>query len=131
MAPLTPTVVGVGVDLADPARLDAAMRRRPELALRLFTDRERAALVTAELTPAELFAVKEAVMKALGCGLGRISFDEIGVVRRGSDLSVELTGRAAARAAEVRARRWALRVRARGPLVLAEAVALDGSAGAP
>lgn len=79
------------------------------------------------MSNAELFALKEAVMKALGRGLGRIAFTEIALQRRGTDLLLELTGRAATRAVDVGAHRWELRTGHRGPLVLAEAVALGDS----
>jgi phosphopantetheine--protein transferase-like protein len=66
-------VVGVGVDAVDVDRFRLALRRRPRLADRLFTDGERAD-VAATRDPAERlaarFAAKEATMKALGSGLG-------------------------------------------------------------
>ena len=81
-------IVGIGVDIADIARLDAALRRTPGLAERLFAESERrgqagqaaagpglerrdvddrgvdAAVPTATL--AGCFAAKEATAKALG-----------------------------------------------------------------
>lgn len=56
-------IVGIGVDVVDIARLEAALRRTPALAARLFAEGEQGR------PPASLaacFAAKEAVAKALG-----------------------------------------------------------------
>ncbi|MCW2621494.1 MAG: putative holo-ACP synthase [Frankiales bacterium] len=62
-------IVGVGVDVVDVARLEAALARTPALADRLFTEAERH-LVEPDGRPIESlaarFAAKEAVAKALG-----------------------------------------------------------------
>ena len=77
-------VVGVGVDAVDVDRFRLALRRRPRLADRLFTDGERAD-VAATRDPAERlaarFAAKEATMKALGSGLGSFALRDVEVVR--------------------------------------------------
>jgi holo-[acyl-carrier protein] synthase len=61
-------VSGVGLDLLEIERLEAALARRPALAERLFTDGERA-YAAARARPAQHLAVrfcaKEAVAKAL------------------------------------------------------------------
>lgn len=57
------TIVGVGVDVVDIARLARVLARTPRLAERLFTDRERDRPVA---SLAARFAAKEAVAKALG-----------------------------------------------------------------
>ena len=66
-------IAGIGVDVVDVARLDAAIRRTPELAERLFTDAERAA-ASARYASAEYlascFAAKEALAKVLGAPAG-------------------------------------------------------------
>ena len=60
-------IVGIGVDVCEVARFDAAMQRTPRLVERLFSAQERALL---EGRPAQSyaarFAVKEAVAKVLG-----------------------------------------------------------------
>jgi holo-[acyl-carrier protein] synthase len=56
-------IVGIGVDLADISRLEAALRRTPALAARLFTVSELGAPIS---SLAGCFAAKEAVAKALG-----------------------------------------------------------------
>jgi len=61
-------VSGVGLDLLEIERLERALERRPRLALRLFTEGERA-YASARARPAQhlaaRFCAKEAVAKAL------------------------------------------------------------------
>jgi holo-[acyl-carrier protein] synthase len=127
VAHLSVRVVGVGIDLADPGRLAAALDRRPGLAGRLFTDSEQRATARGELTAVERFALKEAVMKALGCGMARISFTDITPSRRDGEIVVALEGRAALRAAELGVERWDLSVGPAGSLVMGGAIATADS----
>ena len=59
---------GIGIDLLEIERLERALERRPRLAERLFTDRERA-YAASRARPAQhlaaRFCAKEAVAKAL------------------------------------------------------------------
>jgi holo-[acyl-carrier protein] synthase len=131
VAPLSPapTVVGVGVDLADPARLATALTRRAGLAGRLFGPAEDAAIALGELGVAPAFAAKEAIMKALGQGLGRVTFTDITVTTHPRVapgrwwFTVQLSGPAAARAQQLGIDGWEVSTEARGALVLARAVA--------
>jgi phosphopantetheine--protein transferase-like protein len=126
---LAPTVVGVGVDLADPARLATALTRRAGLARRLFGPAEDAAIALGELGVAHAFAAKEAIMKALGQGLGRVAFTDITVTARPRTVTerwwftVQLSGPAAARAQQLGVDGWEVSAEVRGALVLARAVA--------
>ena len=74
-------MVGVGIDLLDIDRLEAALARRPNLALRLFADQERS-YADARARPgqhlAARFCAKEAVTKALA--LAVVPWQEIEVV---------------------------------------------------
>ena len=66
-------VVGIGVDAVDVVRFRRILARRPGFAARFFTDIERADAGRAPDPTESLaarFAAKEAVMKALGTGLG-------------------------------------------------------------
>ena len=103
-APGAGQVVGVGTDLVDVDRFAGILARRRSLAERLFSPEERAYAATmANPAPtlAGRFAVKEAVMKALGVGLGAIDWADISVRRRpGGAPELVVTGRAAALAAE-------------------------------
>lgn len=59
-------IVGIGVDVCDVARFDAAMQRTPRIVERLFTAHERVQLQgRAAQSYAARFAVKEAVAKVL------------------------------------------------------------------
>jgi holo-[acyl-carrier protein] synthase len=99
------TVLGVGIDAVDVERFRRILERRPRLAARVFTDRERADMANRhDPVPglAARFAAKEATMKALGIGIGSIRFSEVGVVRAPSGApSLELFGNAAKRASEL------------------------------
>ena len=92
-------VLGVGTDLVDVERIGAAVARTPGLLTRVFTDAERTwagASRHPEQRLAARFAAKEAVLKALGAGLGSAPLTDIEVVRGTSGApSVALHGRAA------------------------------------
>jgi holo-[acyl-carrier protein] synthase len=87
-------VHGVGIDLLDIARLEAALARRPGLAERLFTKAELD-YARGRARPgqhlAARFAAKEAVIKALGTS---VPLRDIEVVS-GEPPRVKLHGRAA------------------------------------
>ena len=111
------TVVGIGVDAVDVARFRQILVRRPGFAARFFTDIEQADARRAPDPTESLaarFAAKEAVMKALGTGLGGFALTEV-EVRRGSGRgasagapSLVLHGAAAALAARRGAGRFHL-----------------------
>ncbi len=92
---------GIGIDLLEIARLERALRRRPRLAERVFTEAERG-YAAARARPgrhlAARFAAKEAVVKALGLH-GGFGLSEIEVVA-GEPPAVRLSGRAAEAAGE-------------------------------
>ncbi len=71
---------GIGIDLVDVGRFDAALRRRPRLAQRLFTDGERRDAHGRPERLAARFAAKEAVLKTFGVGLGAAPWRSIEVV---------------------------------------------------
>jgi holo-[acyl-carrier protein] synthase len=103
-------VVGVGLDLVDIGRFAAVLARRPSISGRLFTPGERTYAGTlADPVPslAARFAAKEAVMKALGVGLGAFDFADVEVQRRPSgEPHLVLGGRAAQAASDRAVRRW-------------------------
>jgi len=73
---LRTVIAGIGVDIVEIARLEAALRRTPELASRLFTEAERSALgerrapAARAVSLAGCFAAKEALAKVLGAPAG-------------------------------------------------------------
>ena len=100
-------IVGVGIDLVDVARFTRVLERRPALHQRLFTEGERTAARTERL--AARFAAKEAVMKALGCGLGSVAFRDIEIVSEASGApQVRLHATALVRASALGVNRWHL-----------------------
>jgi holo-[acyl-carrier protein] synthase len=78
------TVVGIGVDVVDVERFAASLQRTPSMRTRLFTAAELAYVDAMESPAASLaarFAAREAVMKALGVGLGAFGFHDVSVHR--------------------------------------------------
>ena len=103
-------VVGIGVDAVDVERFRTVISRRPAVLERLFTDAERAfAGAMSDPGPrlAARFAAKEAVLKALGVGIGAAGFRVVEVVReRDGAPRLALSGRAATLADRRGVRRW-------------------------
>ena len=106
-------MIGIGTDLVDLDRFRDALERTPGLVARLFSEEERA-YAERRNDPTERyaarFAAKEAVMKALGVGLGACEFTDIEVVRdeRSGAPALALHGKAAALADEAGVTRWML-----------------------
>jgi holo-[acyl-carrier protein] synthase len=76
-------VPGIGVDVVDVERMKFALERTPRIRQRLFTEDEIAYCEKfrfAERHYAGRWAAKEAVTKALGCGL--IQWNGVEVIRR-------------------------------------------------
>ncbi len=76
-------VPGIGVDVVDVDRMKFALERTPKIRQRLFTEAEIAYCEKfrfAERHYAGRWAAKEAVTKALGCGL--IQWNGVEVIRR-------------------------------------------------
>ena len=118
-------IVGIGVDVADIARLHAALARTPALAGRLFADSERD---QAPRALAGCFAAKEAVAKALGAPAGLRWTDAI--LRRddrGKPV-LETRGTVAAVAARLGVTRWHVSISHDAGICVAMVVA-EGSGG--
>ncbi|MGH3300118.1 MAG: holo-ACP synthase [Streptosporangiaceae bacterium] len=100
---LDDVILGIGVDVADIRRLEAALARTPHLAARLFAESERELPMRAL---AGSFAAKEAVAKALGAPPGLRWTDAI--VRRDSRgrPALETRGTVAAVAASLGVTAW-------------------------
>lgn len=67
-------IIGIGTDLLEIARMEAALARTPRLSERILTPWEREAYARSRDQArflAKRFAAKEAAAKALGTGIGR------------------------------------------------------------
>jgi holo-[acyl-carrier protein] synthase len=121
-------VIGLGSDLVDIERFRLAYRRRPSLLDRLFSPDERA-YADRFADPvgryAARFAVKEAVMKALGVGLGAFALRDVEVRKAPSGApSVAISGKAAELADARGVQVWHLTMSHSDLMALAVAVAL-------
>ena len=91
-------IKGIGVDAVDIERFRLSLARTPSMRDRLFTA-EELAYVAPKVDPvpslAARFAAREAVMKALGLGLGAFGFHDVWVSRADSgEPSLVVAGRA-------------------------------------
>ncbi|PNE35868.1 MULTISPECIES: holo-ACP synthase [Streptomyces] len=102
-------IIGVGIDVAEIDRFEAALRRTPELAHRLFIETELT-LPSGErrgvASLAARFAAKEAVAKALGAPGGLHWTDAEVYVEDSGQPRLRVRGTVAARAAELGVRNW-------------------------
>jgi holo-[acyl-carrier protein] synthase len=105
---------GVGIDAVDIARFRTSLRRTPTMRRRLFTDHELDYVAPkADPVPslAARFAAREAVMKAMGLGLGAFGFHEVWVERGNTgEPFLHVTGRAAELAGERGIATWHLSI---------------------
>ena len=108
--------VGIGVDVVDLQRFESVVHRRPNFVGRVFTAAERAycergnGFAVQCQRYAARFAAKEAVMKALGCGLGAFAFHDVAVGRDDDtgEPTLFVAGNAATLAEERGVGRWHL-----------------------
>jgi holo-[acyl-carrier protein] synthase len=76
------TKLTTGVDLIEIDRLESVIQRYGQQFLeRIYTSQELADAGASIASLAARFAAKEAVAKALGCGIGRVGWKEIEVLR--------------------------------------------------
>jgi holo-[acyl-carrier protein] synthase len=120
-------MIGLGTDLVDVDRFRRTLARTPTLVEKLFTAGEREYAERAS-DPTERYAVrfaaKEAVMKALGVGLGAIDWHDVEVVRSATGApGLRVEGRAAELAAEAGITRWAVSLSHTGTTAQAVVVA--------
>jgi holo-[acyl-carrier protein] synthase len=100
------TIVGIGLDVTELRRIDAALRRHGDrFRRRVFTEGEIEYCTRRRFSAphfAARFAAKEAAMKALGTGLSRgVRWKDVEVVRRGGPPQLQLHGGAARHAARL------------------------------
>ncbi|HAP32819.1 MAG TPA: holo-[acyl-carrier-protein] synthase [Firmicutes bacterium] len=125
---LSGPVAGVGVDLIRVKRVARAYRRRPARFLqRIYSSRERDALAERDYPLTSLasrFAAKEAVAKALGCGIGPVRWSELEILQgKKGEPVVRLLGAAAGLARRQKIAGVAVSLAHDGAFALAFAVA--------
>ncbi|BCK70468.1 holo-ACP synthase [Streptomyces platensis] len=102
-------IIGVGIDVAEIDRFEAALERTPELAHRLFIEDELI-LPSGErrgiASLAARFAAKEALAKALGAPSGLRWTDAEVYVEDSGQPRLRVQGTVEARAAELGVRSW-------------------------
>jgi holo-[acyl-carrier protein] synthase len=113
-------IVGIGVDIADVARLGRALARTPALALRLFAESERDRPLH---SLAACYAAKEAVAKALGAPPGLRWTDAVLDHDRHGKPVLAVAGTVAAAAAALGVAAWHVSISHDGGLCVAMVVA--------
>ncbi|MDH3754054.1 MAG: holo-ACP synthase [Acidimicrobiia bacterium] len=124
------TVIGIGTDLVDLERFRNSLVRTPGLRTRLFTAAEQR-YSEQRHDPTERYAVrfaaKEAVLKALGVGLGAAAMTDIEVVRDGDGPpELVLHGGAASLATERGVEAWHVSLTHTDTMAHAMVVAVGG-----
>jgi holo-[acyl-carrier protein] synthase len=103
-------VIGIGVDVVEIERFRVSLRRTPTMRDRLFTPSELEYVAPqADPVPslAARFAAREAVMKALGVGIGAFGFHDVWVERAPSGApSLAFAGRARELSEQAGVTRW-------------------------
>lgn len=120
-------ILGIGVDAVDIERFRRSLERTPSMHQRLFTDGELAYVAPkADPVPslAARFASREAVMKAMGLGLGAFGFHDVWVDHLDSgEPLLNVTGRAAELASERGIVTWHLSITHTDQVAIAYVVA--------
>ena len=124
------SVSAIGIDAVDLPRFRRVLERRPTIVERVFTPGELAyAEASTDPAPhlAARFAAKEAVMKALGVGIGAFNMRDVEVTRNDDGApSLALTGRAEELARERGVETWKLSLTHSRSMAMALAIALGG-----
>lgn len=118
-----------GIDLVDLERFEQTLQRQGERFLqRIFTPRELALFRDHPQSLAARFAAKEAVAKALGCGIGTIRWHDIEVLRDEHNApALTLCAAALKKAEELGLHTWSISLSHTHRQAIALAVALGES----
>ena len=107
-------IVGIGVDAVEIDRFRRSLERTPSMKTRLFTHEELEYVEPHDDPTGSLaarFAAREAVMKAMGVGLGSFEFHDVWVQRADSGRpTLAVTGRAEQIANELGVTDWHLSI---------------------
>lgn len=103
-------IVGIGVDAVEIDRFRRSLERTPSMKNRLFTSEELEYVQSQSDPSASLaarFAAREAVMKAMGVGLGAFEFHDVWIQRSESGRPMlAVTGRAQVLARQLGVADW-------------------------
>ena len=104
------TNLRTGVDMIEIDRIEDAINRQGQKFLkRVFTPIEILDCKERVESLAARFAAKEAVAKALGCGIGKVSWQEIEIIKNNADQpEIVLNGNAAALAESLKLKTWSV-----------------------
>ena len=102
--------LATGIDLIEIMRVERAIKRHGQQFLeRIYTPKELSLFGKSLESLAVRFAAKEAVVKALGCGIGAVSWLEIEILRDDMDAPVLLLhGKALQRATLLGYQNWSV-----------------------
>ena len=121
------SVKGVGIDAVDVERFRTSLARTPGMRDRLFVEEELAYVAPkADPVPslAARFAAREAVMKAMGLGLGAFGFHEVWVTSAESGApGLRVTGRAQELAVDRGITRWHVSITHTASVAIATVIA--------
>lgn len=122
---MTPEILKTGIDLIEIQRVEDAIERYGDRFLeRIFTPRELKECGKVISSLAVRFAAKEAVAKALGTGIGQVSWTEIEVQRKGSgEPQLKLYGEAAKLALALNLNTWAISLSHTRSIAIAQVIA--------
>lgn len=121
-------VLRCGTDLVNIASFQRRVERsRNDFLGRYWTERERQNVGVRMESFAARWAAKEAVMKALGVGIGRLDPTDIEIVTRGLEPAVHLHRNAAREAKRLSLTQWAVSLTHEGGWAMAFVVALGGN----
>ena len=123
-------IYGVGVDLIEVKRIKSAIEKNPGFIKKVYTDSEvkycAGKLRSCFINYAERFAAKEAVVKALGTGIGEVSWLDIEILRgeRGEPM-LHLYGNAQRIADQLGLMDWSVSLSHTQNIAVAVVVAVD------
>lgn len=122
-------ILRTGVDLIELERIEGVIRRYGSRFLeRVFTSRELAEVGGNPASLAARFAAKEAVAKALGTGIGDVSWQEIEILRGPArQPNLYLSGRATSLAEDLGLDTWSLSLTHNQSQAIAFVVAIGAS----
>jgi holo-[acyl-carrier protein] synthase len=121
-------ILRCGTDLVDIAAFQRRVERsRNDFVGRYWTERERQHAGSRIESFAVRWAAKEAVMKALGVGIGKVDPTDIEIITRGHQPAVQLHRNAAREAEQLNLTQWAVSLTHEGGWAMAFVVALGGN----